>query len=200
MIKLFKVCFSWLIVTFFLTFNVLAQQKTEPENSKSKNLKEKIINVSLPFATLNVQRILRDAKAVKSIRKQIATFGVAFEGEIEKEREKLRKSNQELSRQRTILAPEVFAEKRREFEQRVVEVQRIVQKRQRDLDKSRADALKKVNKTYVKIIDKMAKKRNLIMIIRKVQTAYASPKLDITNEVLEILDKKQPTVTVVKPE
>ena len=200
MIKLFKLCFGGLIVTLFLTFNVLAQQKTEPANTKPKNSSENVINISLPFATLNVQKILRDAKAVKSIREQIAVFGVKFEGEIEKEREKLRKSNQELSRQRTILAPEVFAEKRREFEQRVVEVQRVVQKRQRDLDKARAIALEKVNKTYVAIVKKIANERKLFLILRKIQTAYANPKMDLTNEVLVLLDKKQPTVTVEKPE
>ena len=173
----------------------MAQSKT-----KSKDSKNNIINIAVPFAILDVQKILRDAKAVKSIREQIAAFGVTFETEIEKEREKLRKDNQELARQRTILAPEVFAEKRREFEERVVEVQRIVQKRQRDLDNSRANALKKVNKTYVAIVKKIAAERELLMILRKVQTAYANPDLDLTNEVLAILDKKQPTVNVEKPE
>jgi Skp family chaperone for outer membrane proteins len=178
-----------------ITSDVLAQSK-----SKSKDSKSDIINIPVPFAILDVQKILRDAKAVQSIREQIAAIGLTFETEIEKEREKLRKANQELARQRTILAPEVFAEKRREFEQRVVDVQRIVQKRQRDLDKSRSNALSKVNQTYVSIVKKLAKERELLMIIRKVQTAYANPDLDLTNEVLVLLDKKKPTVNVVKPE
>jgi Skp family chaperone for outer membrane proteins len=193
--KISKLCFSGLIITLFFSSNALAQSKT-----KSNNPKDGVINVAVSYAILDVQKILRDAKAVKSIREQIAAFGLNFEAEIEKEREKLRKANQELSRQRTILAPEVFAEKRREFEQRVVDVQRIVQKRQRDLDKSRATALSEVNKTYVSIVKEIAVKRDLLMIIRKVQTAYANPDLDLTNEVLAILDKKKPTVNVVKPE
>ncbi len=194
MTKLSKFCFCSLIFTLFITSNVLAQSKAKSKDTNN------IINIAVPFAILDVQRILRDAKAVKSIREQIAAFGVKFETEIEKEREKLRKANQELARQRTILAPEVFAEKRREFEQRVVDVQRIVQKRQRDLDKSRATALSKVNKTYVAIVKKLASERELLMILRKVQTAYANPDLDLTNEVLAILDKKQPTVNVDNPE
>jgi outer membrane protein len=195
LIKFSKLCYIGLIITLFFSFNANAQSK-----NNSKKSDKGIINIAVPFAVLDVQKILRDAKAVKSIREQIASFGVKFESEIEKEREKLRKANQELARQRTILAPEVFAEKRREFEQRVVDVQRIVQKRQRDLDKSRTTALSKVNKIYVTIVKKIAAERNLLMILRKVQTAYTNPDLDLTNEVLAILDKKQPTVNVDKPE
>ena len=196
MTELLKLSFSWLIITLFLPSSVLAQQKTESASTKPKN---NIINIAMPFAVLDVQKILREAKAVKSIREQIASFGVKIEEGIEKEREKLRKSNQELARQRTILAPEVFAEKRREFEQRVVEVQRMVQKRQRDLDKTRSNALEKVNKTYIGIVKNIAAERKLFMILRKIQTAYVNPSMDITEEVLAILNKKQPTVTVDKP-
>jgi outer membrane protein len=185
LIKFSKLCYIGLIITLFFSFNANAQSK-----NNSKKSDKGIINIAVPFAVLDVQKILRDAKAVKSIREQIASFGVKFESEIEKEREKLRKANQELARQRTILAPE----------QRVVDVQRIVQKRQRDLDKSRTTALSKVNKIYVTIVKKIAAERNLLMILRKVQTAYTNPDLDLTNEVLAILDKKQPTVNVDKPE
>jgi Skp family chaperone for outer membrane proteins len=37
------------------------------------------------------------------------------------------------------------------------------------------------------------------MIIRKDQTAFANPSLDVTKEVLDLLNKKQPTVKVEKP-
>jgi len=189
-----KICLTPLLGVLLVTSPVLAQKKQPPKQSG-----DQLLSIQLPFAVLDVQKILRSAKAVKSIRDQITAYGTAFEKEIEKEREKLRKGNQELARQRTILAPEVFAEKRREFEQRVVEVQRMVQKRQRDLDKSRTVAMAKVNKSYIDIVTKLANERELFMIIRKGQTAFANPSLDVTKEVLDLLNKKQPTVKVEKP-
>jgi len=189
-----KICLTPLLGVLLVTSPVLAQKKQPPKQSG-----DQLLSIQLPFAVLDVQKILRSAKAVKSIRDQITAYGTAFEKEIEKEREKLRKGNQELARQRTILAPEVFAEKRREFEQRVVEVQRMVQKRQRDLDKSRTVAMAKVNKSYMDIVTKLANERELFMIIRKGQTAFANPSLDVTKEVLDLLNKKQPTVKVEKP-
>lgn len=200
MTNLFKTCLGALLVVLLFASPVLAQQKTQPAKAKpAKQTKGRMLTIQIPFAVLDVQKIFRSAKAVQNIRDQITAYGTNFEKEIEKEREKLRKANQELARQRTILAPEAFAEKRREFEQRVVEVQRMVQQRQRELDKSRTVAMAKVNKSYVDIITKLATERELFMIIRKGQTAFAAPALDITVEVLALLDKKQPTVKVDKP-
>ena len=194
MTNFLKICLTPLLGVLLVTSPVLAQKKQPPKQSG-----DQLLSIQLPFAVLDVQKILRSAKAVKSIRNQITAYGTAFEKEIEKEREKLRKGNQELARQRTILAPEAFAEKRREFEQQVVEVQRMVQKRQRDLDKSRTVAMAKVNKSYIDIVTKLANERELFMIIRKGQTAFANPSLDVTKEVLDLLNKKQPTVKVEKP-
>ena len=194
MTNFLKICLTPLLGVLLVTSPVLAQKKQPPKQSG-----DQVLSIQIPFAVLDVQKILRSAKAVKSIRDQITAYGTAFEKEIEKEREKLRKGNQELARQRTILAPEAFAQKRREFEQQVVEVQRMVQKRQRDLDKSRTVAMAKVNKSYIDIVTKLANERELFMIIRKGQTAFANPSLDVTKEVLDLLNKKQPTVKVEKP-
>lgn len=173
----------------------LAQQ-AEPAKKKAA---PKIIPIRIPIAVLDVQAILRNASAVKNIRDQITKYGNQFEKEIEKERDDLRKANQELARQRTILAPEAFAEKRRKFEQRVVDVQRLVQRRQRELDKSRREAMSAVNKAYIKIVAALADERKLAVILRKNQMAYSAPTLDVTKEILALLDKKLPTVKVAKP-
>ncbi|NQV84372.1 MAG: OmpH family outer membrane protein [Rhodospirillales bacterium] len=200
MINLFKISLAVLLGVLVFVSPASAQQKKQPAKSESsKQAGNQVIPIKIPFAVLDVQKILRNAKAVKNIREQITTYGTNFEKEIEKERGKLREANQELSRQRTILAPEAFAEKRREFEKRVVEVQRMVQQRQRDLEISRNTAMAVVNKSYIEIISKISNEQNLAIIIRKAQTAYAAPTLDLTNDVLARLDKNLPTVKVAKP-
>jgi Skp family chaperone for outer membrane proteins len=67
------------------------------------------------------------------------------------------------------------------------------------LDKSRNEAMMVVNKSYTEIVWKIANELNLAVILRKSQTAYAIPTLDITKEVLTRLDKKLPTVKVSNP-
>jgi Skp family chaperone for outer membrane proteins len=195
-----RITLTALLGLWALMLPALAQQATPAKGEDDKKLKKgEIVEVQIPVAVLDVQRILIDASAVKNIREQITKFGTKFEEEIEKDRNEIRVANQELARQRTILAPEAFAEKRRKFEQRVVEVQRLVQKRQRELDKSRNEAMITVNKVYTGIVGNIAGERNLAVILRKNQTAYAVNSLDITMEVLKRLDKKLPTVKVSNP-
>jgi len=198
--QFYRITLTALLGLSALTLPALAQQAQPAKGEGEKKLqKGEIIEVQIPVAVIDVQVILIDAKAVKNIRDQITKFGTQFEEEIEKERNGIRTANQELARQRTILSPEAFAEKRRKFEQRVVEVQRLVQQRQRELDISRNEAMIVVNKAYTGIVSKIANERNLAVILRKNQTAYAVTSLDITKEVLSRLDKKMPTVKVSKP-
>ena len=197
MTHLFKLLFAALIGISVLSQPVLAQE-TPPAKGKT-GVKIKIVPVPIPLGVLDVQAILREAAAVKDIRGQITKYGTDFEKEIEKKRGDLRKANQELARQRTILSPETFAEKRREFEQQVVKVQRLVQKRQRELDKSRKIAMDTVNKAYIEIVAKLADERNLAMIIRKNQTAYSVGTLDLTKTVLDLLNNKLPKVKIAQP-
>ena len=197
MTHLFKLLFAALIGISVLSQPVLAQE-TPPAKGKT-GVKNKIVPVRIPLGVLDVQAILREAAAVKDIRGQITKYGTDFEKEIKKKRGALRKANQELVRQRTILSPETFAEKRREFEQQVVKVQRLVQKRQRELDKSRKIAMDTVNKAYIEIVAKLADERNLAMIIRKNQTAYSVGTLDLTKTVLDLLNNKLPKVKIAQP-
>ncbi len=195
-----RITLTALLGLWALTLPALAQQAQPAKGEGEKKFRKgEIVEVQIPVAIIDVGIILVDAKAVKNIREQITKFGTQFEKEIEKERSEIRAANQELARQRTILSPEAFAEKRRKFEQRVVEVQRLVQQRQRELDKSRNEAMIVLNKAYTEIVWKIANELNLAVILRKNQTAYAVPSLDITKKVLTRLDKKLPTVKVSKP-
>ena len=195
-----RITLTALLGLWALTLPALAQQAPPAKGEGEKKLqKGEILEVQIPVAIIDVQVILVDAKAVKNIREQITKFGTQFEEEIEKERNEIRTANQELARQRAILSPEAFAEKRRKFEQRVVKVQRLVQQRQRELDKSRNEAMIVLNKAYTEIVWKIANELNLAVILRKNQTAYAIPSLEITRKVLTLLDEKLPTVKVSKP-
>jgi Skp family chaperone for outer membrane proteins len=56
-----------------------------------------------------------------------------------------------------------------------------------------------VNKAYIEIVTALADEQNLALILRKNQMAYSAPTLDVTKEILALLDKKLPTVKVAKP-
>ncbi len=147
-------------------------------------------------AVIDIGEIRRKASVVKDIRNQIGKFRDAFQADIQKEEEVLRDADKELARKRTILTPDAFAEERRKFQQRVVEVQRLVQKRKQELDRAMANAMRKVELTLTDIVADIAKKKKLTLILRKEQTVLVAPALSITKEVLQIVEEKMPSLKI----
>lgn len=175
---------------FAVAFALAAQGQPFAQEKKAKSTnKASYVNVAI----IDIIKIRRKSKVVKNIRGQISKYRKIFQEEIKKEEAELRKSNSELSRQRTILSPEAFAEERRKFEQRLVEVQRKVQDRRQKLDLAFGAAMREVENKLSGIVTKLAEKKKLGLILRRDKTVLASDALSITNEALAILDKKMPT-------
>ena len=143
--------------------------------------------------------IIRDASAFNSIREQIGKYRKVFQAEIQKEEEALRIANQELTRQRTLLSAEAFAEKRGDFEKRVAGVQRLVQQRKQNLDRAQGAAMGKIQKSLQKIVTTFAVEQDISLILRKDQTILASKALLITKVVLDRLNTAMPTIKVAPP-
>ncbi|MDX1542093.1 MAG: OmpH family outer membrane protein [Geminicoccaceae bacterium] len=147
-------------------------------------------------AVIDYQRILRDARAAKSIREQIERRREAYQGEIGREEERLREADQAFAKQRSLLTPEALAEKRREFEQEVVEVQRMVQERRRKLDLASAAALNEVKKSLIEIVTGIAEARGFNLVLPSSEVLFFARSIDLTEEVLAQLDQRLPNVQV----
>lgn len=155
--------------------------------------------VRVNVAIIDMKHIRRNAAVIKDIRGQISKYRQAYQAEIKKEELELRNANQELARQRTILSPEAFAEERRKFEQRVVEVQRKVQNRRRELDSVQSKAIAQVQTELAKIITTFASEKNITLVFRKEQTVIVAKPLEITATILSRLDKSMPSLVVPAP-
>jgi outer membrane protein len=151
------------------------------------------------FTVLDIGVIRRDAASVKSIREQIITYQNKLQGELQKEQDALRTAQQELAKKQTLLAPEAFADERRKFEQRVVNVQQMVQERRRSLEETQSNAMLQVERLLNEIVASMAEKNGYDVILRLSQVVFVKTNLDITGEVLKELNKKLPTVKVEIP-
>ncbi len=153
----------------------------------------------LKVAILDLGSIRRQALVVKNVREQLSKYQAGFRESIQKEDAALKAANQELSKKRTLLAPEAFAQERRQFEQKVVATQKLVQASKVALDQVQAKAMVEVEKTLNGIITKIAEKNGINLILRRDVTILASRSFEITGEVLKELDKQMPTVKVDKP-
>ncbi|MDH5747839.1 MAG: OmpH family outer membrane protein [Rhodospirillales bacterium] len=175
---------------FFLTYSmqVSAQEKE----------KQGLIQVKI--AIINIDAIRANAEVVKDIQRQIKTLRTEFQKDIQKEEEELRNANQELARQRGILSPEAFAQERKKFEQRLVEVQRLVQNRKQDLEKVRSDALRQVEIKLNKIVIDIANKQGITLVLRTEQLIFWAKPLEITGVVLKELNAVMSSLKVAVPD
>ncbi len=177
---------------------VILASMTGPAAAQQPDADKDVITL-LNMAVIDTQVIRRNSMAFKDIGAQIAKYRKAIQADIQKDEEALRSANEELARKRAILAPETFAEERRQFEERLLQVQRTVQKRKKGLERVGFEALKKVEAVLNKIITEVAKEQSLGLILRKNQTVLVAKELDITPHVLKRLDTALPALKVSDP-
>jgi len=143
---------------------------------------------------VEVQAIMREATAAKSLQEQIEARRTQYQIEISAEEERLRGVEQELARQRSILSPEAYAKRRRDFEGDVAAVQRIVVDRRRELDQAYAGGVRILQIEVTKIIEEIATKKGITLVLPQAQTLYVDKELRISREVLKLLDERLPDV------
>ena len=141
---------------------------------------------------VEVQAIMREATAAKSIQEQIEERRALYQVEISAEEKRLRGVEQEIARQRSVLSPESYANKQRDFEGDVAAIQRIVVDRRRELDQAYAGGVRAIQIEVTKIIGEIAAERGITLVLPQVQTLYVEKELRISREVLRRLDERLP--------
>lgn len=174
-------------------------QPAQPAQPAQASQNDPSAAIRVKIAVIDIDLIRRDAAAVKDVNTQMESFERAVVAELQKEDDALRAADQELSRQRTILAPDAFNEKRRELGQRVADAQRKAQQKRQDLNQTYNEAMNEVQKTLNAIIFEVAQENALTLILRKDQTVMVAKPLEITETVLERMDKKLPKLRVADP-
>jgi outer membrane protein len=150
------------------------------------------------FAIIDIQRVLRESIAVKLLSRDIEERKGQYQGELRKKEEALRKADQELARQRSILSAEVFAQKRGELEQKVATHQREARKRKRGLEQLFASGMNRVRSELAKIAKEIAEERGLDLILSKATVVVVKPKFEITKEAVNRLNARLPEVPLAQ--
>ena len=148
------------------------------------------------IGVVDVQRVLRESKASKSVRPEIDRMRKAFQAQVSKQEQQLRQVEQELNRQRAILAPEAFAQKRRTFSEDARKAQNAVQKRRRDLDRAFNATKNEILKNLIVVAQAVAEAKKLNMLVEKRFVFLSAKTMDVTGEIIARLDKRLPTVKI----
>jgi outer membrane protein len=148
------------------------------------------------IGVLDVQKVLRDSKAAQSVRPEFDKMRKAFQQQVSEQEQRLRQAEQELTRQRAILAPEAFTQKRRAFSEEARKVQSSVQTRRRQLDKAFDDTKNEILKNLVIVAREVAEIKKLNILLEKRFVFLSATTMDVTDEVISRLDERLPRLAV----
>jgi Skp family chaperone for outer membrane proteins len=152
------------------------------------------------IAVLEYEAIIVESEASKSVAQQLIAIRDQYQAELDKEEEELRALNEELGRQKTILSPDAFAEKVRDFERRVRELQMKEQRINSLIKRAEIRALNEVEQVVYDIVSELARERGYTLVVPSSTLIYASDQLVISEEVLRQLNERLPHVQVVLEE
>lgn len=148
------------------------------------------------IAVVDIQRLLHESRSGQSIEQQMDAMRQTFADGISQREGALRQEEQDLQDQAALLAPEVLAERRRLFEEKVVALQRDVRAQQQALEQTYGSGIDQVRQAIIEILSAMVDERGIDLVVPQTAVLVGTRNLDITDDVLARLDERLPTVTL----
>lgn len=149
--------------------------------------------------TVDVQQILHDSLVAKDVQSQMDERTERYTREVTQQENDLQKTQDELEKERTTLAPDTFNARMRDFQQRYDALDNRVQTTRQALQQSYNDAMTKVENTALQIIADIAAERKANLVVAKAAVLFEAQDLDITQEVIKRLDAKLPEIQLAAP-
>ncbi len=187
-IKYFKIL-NFLLVFGFMTNIAIAQEENvEAENNNSA------INETFPIAVVDMQKIVGQSLAAVKVREYIENKKQEFSSELKKEEEELKKLQEDLANQRSIMPPDEFTELEGNFRKRVEGLQQMVAERNQLLEEFLSKSVQVIQLEAIKIITDIGKEKGLALTLDTSTVVIAANSINISNSVIELLNINLPEV------
>ncbi|HLO77053.1 MAG TPA: OmpH family outer membrane protein [Magnetospirillum sp.] len=156
----------------------------------------------LPVPTImvvDVQAALQQSLAAKSLRTQRDQYLQGFQGELEKNRAALKETENDLVKQKSSMPPEQWQQKARAFEQQVYEFNQRFQRSNQAVDKSFRAGMSELSDALAQVTEELAGELGANLVLPKSQIFLHDPRMEVTQQVIERLNRKFPSVTFPTP-
>lgn len=153
-------------------------------------------NLPQPVIGVVEQATLDKSSALKSIIEQMKKKQAEVQKEMSKYESELKAEDKKLAEQQKTLSEKDFNAKKQAFEKRVHDVQEKLSIRRAQMEIAVDEAKKKVYDAFLKAAAEVKKDAGANIVLYKETVITADPTFDLTNQVLEKLNKQLPTVTV----
>ena len=158
-----------------------------------------IAETNYPFtsiAIVDLNMILTDSKAAKNATEQFEAIQKSTEDEIVASDKEMLDERNRLIEQQSVIAPEAFELKAKDFEKKLqnynTEKQAKLRKLEGVLQKARNDILENVKP----ILEELSQELGVTVILEKNSVLLSANNMDITNDIVKKLNKKLPKIKV----
>lgn len=151
------------------------------------------------IAIIDVQLILREAKAVQALQGFVQGQRELVQASITQRESDLRAADQELAREKKSLSAEVYEERRKALADELAKLQADVQDARRQLDQITNQGMAEIQAALIPIVQQVATERDVDIVLSKALVVIVRSELEITQEVLRRLDETLPSVSVGTP-
>lgn len=145
-------------------------------------------------------QVLAESAAMRDVQNQIEKKRGEFQKEISGKETSLRQENEKLMAQEKKLSADQFKVEQKKFEEKVEKIKGLVESRRRQLEIAYTQAMKKIQKSFQSAVQKAVQKNKAAVVLQKAAALWiADPKLDLTAEVVALLNKDMSKLKVVFP-
>ncbi len=152
------------------------------------------------YACVNTDYVLRNLPDYSQAQQRLDKYVSDWQREIEGKMQELETLRQSFQQEAYLLPDNLKKRRAQEIKTRDQEVRDLQRKRfaaDGDLDKKRAELLKPIQDRVYSAIERIAKEKGFSLVLDKAGSAtvlFASEKIDITNDVLQVLGVKESDV------
>lgn len=189
---------------FYCYADAIKNKATKKDIAKSisKEIPEKISAVDhdiikeAKIAVVDVAEVLAKSSAIHSINKQFEEITSKMKELMIQKESELQSIEKELIKEKETLKEEEFEAKVHVFNKQIADLQELGRQNKSKLELVHSDAFNQVHEEMLKVLDKLSDKYNFYVALPTSQILFAKDYLDITDEVLELLNKNIKSVKI----
>lgn len=157
-----------------------------------------LFSVSTAFAAggvayIDLQKALNLSEAGVAAKKEIGEQVQKYEVIVKEKQDALLAQKEDLEKQAVLLSDDAKAQKTREYQQQVRELERFTKDIQEELQQKDADFTKQILAEIFDVIDAIGKEGDYDAILEKTESSllYASDRIDLTQQVIDTYNAKK---------
>ena len=147
------------------------------------------------IGVIDMQRLLIETNAGKKVRENLAEFAKNRQALMDLDEKELRRMEEDLVKQASVLSPAARREREEQFRRRVQEYQQKAAELNRELQEKQRVALEGFRDKVELVVAKVAKRLGLQVVVDKSKsgsTIYHEDSLDISFQVIEEFAREYP--------